>query len=100
MAVTATATLLGTYCSKLSVIALSSNTGSTDILTVAHLLGTTPDTVDPLVRSVTTIASGGVPGLAVVSFNGSQAVIFAPSSGGAQNIIVDVFCEYVQSTNR
>lgn len=100
MAVNATATLLGTYKSKLSAQALSSAVGSTDILTIAHMLGTTPDWVIPITRSASSVASGGTPVLAVVSMNGSQAVLFAPASGGAQNMVCDVICEYIQSTNR
>lgn len=95
-----TATLLGTYKSKLTAQALSSAAGSVDILTVAHLLGTTPDWAFPITRSASTVASGGTPVLSVVSLNGSQVVLAAPASGGAQNMVCDVIIEFIQSSNR
>lgn len=103
MAVTVTATLLGTYTSKVTAAAMSSATGSVDILTIPHLLGTTPDYVAPIIRSVVTAPSGGVPNVVVLSYNGSQAVLHLPAGGvggAACNIVLDVVCQYVHSIAR
>lgn len=100
MAVTVTATLLGTYRSKVTAVGMSSATGSVDILTIPHLLGTTPDEVRPVIRSVVNAASGGVPQVAVVSYNGSQAVLHLPPAPVATNVILDVVCEYTHSIAR
>lgn len=100
MAVTVTATLLGTYTSKVTAVGMSSATGSVDILTVPHQLGTTPDDVRYVVRSVVNTASVGTPGLNVLSYNGSQAVLQLNPSPVATNVIVDVICQYVHSIGR
>ncbi len=101
MSLTVTAVLLGTYRSKVTAQALSAATGSVDVLTVAHLLGTSPDEVRPIIRSVTTTASSGTPMVQVISYNGSQAVLaLPPATGGSTNIQLDVICEFTHSSVR
>lgn len=98
---TVTATLLGTYRSKVTAAAMSSASGSVDVLTIPHQLGTIPDEVRAIVRSVTTLVSGGTPVLNLVSYNASQAVInFPPPLLAVANISVDVICELTHSTVR
>lgn len=102
MAVTVTATLIGTYTSKVTNAAMSSAAGSVDILTVPHLLGTSPDFVYPFLRTV--INSGQstfVSTPVVLSANGSQALVALPSAGaGSQNVLIDVLCEFKQTIIR
>lgn len=99
---TVTAGLLGTYRSKVSATPLSSAAGSVDILTVVHLLGTVPDEVRAITRSVATQGQSTFVGSpVVVSYNGSQAVINLPAAGaGNQNILLDVICEFTTTPNR
>ncbi len=97
----ATAALLGTFISKVTAQALSSAAGSVDVLTIAHQLGTSPDFVTPVLRSVVNSVSGGAPAFAVLSYNGSQAVIHMPPAlSQATNAILDVLCEYKHSIVR
>lgn len=100
MAVTITATPLGAYSSKVTAAAMSSAAGSVDILTIPHGLGTTPDFVYPVLRSVSAIASGGAPVFEVTSYNGSQAVIAMRADPVATNAVLDVLIEYRQSISR
>lgn len=102
MAVTVTATLLGTYRSKVTAQAMSTAAASVEVLTVPHLLGTIPTEVRVYTRSVTTQGQSTFVGSpVVVGYDGSQAIIALPSAGaGSQNITVDVICEFTTTPNR
>lgn len=65
-------------------------------LTVNHGLGRVPDKVVPVIRSVTAAASAVAQVPRVVAANASVVVVDV----GADDVVLDVFCEVVHSLVR
>ncbi len=96
MPATVTATLLGTYKSIARATGASNanTTTSLDVITVVHLLGASPDTVNVVLRSVSVSPSSSVVMLAPRTWNASQVVLDLPAAPGATawSGLFDVIC--------
>lgn len=101
---TVSSTLLGTFQSiaRAAAVCNANGTTSLDVLTVAHQLGVCPDKVYGILRSVTTNTSGSTPGLALRSWNASQAIFDFPVGNGAGAVVAqfDIVAELVFSMAR
>ena len=100
---TLTATKLGTFKSIVRSAGVS-NAGATslDVLTVAHNLGACPNIIEAVLRSVIVTYSGGNPGLALRSWDASQAIFDFPlidgdGGDGTSAAQFDVICEISHS---
>lgn len=99
MAVTVTATKIGSLKSVARAQAVSAGTpGTVDTLTVNHGLGKTPHTVVPTVRTLVTSPSGDGPVVIVSSFDATKVVLqISAAGGGNTNALVDVLVSFEHS---
>jgi hypothetical protein len=99
MAVTVTATKIGSLKSVARAQAVSAGTlGTVDTLTVNHGLGKTPHTITPTVRTLITSPSGDAPAIIVSSFDATRVVLQVSAAGGGNtNVLVDVVVSFEHS---
>lgn len=96
MAVTLTATLIGTYRSRVTAALISAATANAETITLVHLLGASPHEIRVIPRSITSAPSSN-PYFCVVSQNASQATIIMASGLGAREVNVDIISEVTHS---
>ena len=99
MVVSATATKLGKRVSAARGVGVSTaGPTSTDVLTVNHGLGASPDRFTVTPRSIVAVVSTGTPALYLRSWNASVAVFDVPAiNAGAVAAQFDIICEKIHS---
>ncbi len=101
MTATVSATLLGTYKSIVRATLFCNLAAvSMDTITVAHQLGVCPDIMFAVLRSDITMISGNPVVALLRSWNASQVIFDAQSTGTAGGALFDIVSELTHSIVR